>query len=306
MKKNTVRTGLIDQRSRATMRRRSRRRQTTQGSARAELDAWLDGQSWEGHEILEIDLDAYLRATAHIPQRPSERLRQLGVHLEAEASALAGLSGWEALERIFKLASRLDPDDHEVHISAGLSALALAEIAPEGAAQDQLFAASERRAHDAVTAAPDHARPHFALGYILYFRGRHEECLRSLARCLECGPDKATRAQASLYRAHVFHDQARWSEALASYEAVDRSVFVGGQAWRSDVLAEQRAECLFRVGRGEEARGEVVRILERYESEPHVAFAAMSSSFFALVEQASPELMERAEAAWASAAGGLV
>jgi hypothetical protein len=60
------------------------------------------------------------------------------------------------------------------------------------------------------------------------------------------------------------------------------------------------------LGRTDEAEQELVRILDRYEKEPHVAFHAMSAALWRLAKATSPQLLEHAEAVWKSALDSVV
>ena len=291
----------MDQRSRATTRRRDRLAQGRSECPSNELSSWLAERAWSDSAIPQIDLTSYLRETAQLSESPAERLRQLAVHLESKVTLFPGLSGWQALERIYTTAAAFEPNDPELDISASISALFLAELMDDESSGETLLAISERRARRAVASAPDSARTHLALGYVLYFCHQKKDSFDALAEALARDPDVATEAWAHLYQAHVLHDDKRWGDALASYDQVDRSVFIGGQAWRTDVLAEQRAECLYMLGRTDEAEQELIRILDRYEKEPHVAFAAMSAALWRLAEAVSPERHERAERVWEAA-----
>src|SRR5262249_15318745 len=66
------------------------------------------------------------------------------------------------------------------------------------------------------------------------------------------------RVMTRLYLAHCLHDQERWVEALAAYQAVDPARLdeeTGGwQRWRILKWQEQIGLCLARLGRDDEAR----------------------------------------------------
>ena len=291
MRPSAVRSGLIDQRDRATKRRRSR-----PGSLQTEVsesfDAWLKSWSTEITDIGRIDLEQFLRASGQFDVEAFERLRQLAIHLEPEATSLPGLSGWESLRRIYALAMDLAPAEATILESMSLSARWLGE----GTAQEErLLAVSEDCGRKAVQLAPDDGHGYYVLGHAIYDQGRIEEALEAFVRALELKLDPSTAAWANLYKAHCLQDLELWAEALSAYDEVDRSEFTGSSSWRSDVLTEQRAYCLFRTGRKSPALEQLSRILDRYEAEPHLAYWAMSASFWQLIESGAPECLGRAE-----------
>lgn len=294
MKRNAVKSGLFDQRDRATQRRRSRREQAA--SAREDDFAiWLEAWGFRDQDIGSIDLTEYFRDSSCFDTTASEKLRRLAVHLEPVAFAM-GLAGWAALRRIYDHALRLEPENPELLVSMAISACDLADGLSDSPEKERIFAAGEAAARQAVELAPESADSHQALGYLLYFRGRKQAALDALERALECAADGPAWGWAQLYRAHCLHDMERWEEALAAYDDVDLSSFGGPGAWRVDVLAEQMALCLHQVGRIEEAHERLLAILDRYQREPHVAFRAMSASLWQLAAAVSPEILERAEA----------
>lgn len=291
MRRRAVRSGLIDQRDRATQRRRSRS-ESPQTEVSESFDAWLESWSTGIPDIRRIDLERFLAASSHFDLDAAERLVRLAIHLELAATSLLGLSGWESLRRVYELARELSPADAMLPVSMSYSARWLGEGAPD---EKRLLAISENYAREAVRMAPDDGRGHYALGRALYDQGRVEPALEAFVRTLELEPDPAMAAWTHLYKAHCLHDLERWNDALSSYDAVDRSQLTGPSAWRSDVLTEQRAYCLFKADQKEDAIALLRRILDRYEAEPHLGYWAMSASFWHLIQSAAPEHLGRAE-----------
>ncbi|MEM9596841.1 MAG: hypothetical protein AAGD06_21405, partial [Acidobacteriota bacterium] len=121
MKQGAVKSGLIDQRDRATQRRRSRP-ESLRAEVSESFDAWLESWSNEITDIRRIDLELFLSASGQFDIEASERLRQLAVRLELEATSMPGLSGWESLRRVYALAKELSPADAEILISMSISA----------------------------------------------------------------------------------------------------------------------------------------------------------------------------------------
>ncbi len=50
-----------------------------------------------------------------------------------------------------------------------------------------------------------------------------------------------------------------------------KGAFTGAPSWRMDLLVEQRALCSLKAQRIDEARSQFLVILERYETQPHLA-----------------------------------
>ncbi len=273
MKRNAVKSGLFDQRSRATTRRRARREQDPVDPEDGGLAAWLVAHGPRG--VRSIDLDKYLRDTAGFEEPATERLRRLAIYLEPEAHDLPGAAGWDALRRIYAQALRLDPENPDVYVSMSISAHELADCLPDSPQSGRIFDAGIAAAREAVELAPDYASAHDALGYLLYSRGQTEAALEAFECGLECEPERPVLDWLRLYRAHCLQDMARWADALAAYNDVGLASFSGRTAWRVGVLAEQKALCLHGVGRIGESREMLLAILDRYEREPHVAFWAM-------------------------------
>ncbi|MEZ4447154.1 MAG: tetratricopeptide repeat protein [Polyangiaceae bacterium] len=95
-----------------------------------------------------------------------------------------------------------------------------------------------------------------------------ERALHLFDEALARAPD---HAWARLYRAHCLYDLERWTEAADAYAAVPKGAFDGPRSWRMHLLVEQRALCLLRGGRREEALALFSKILGRYEAQPHLA-----------------------------------
>ena len=87
----------------------------------------------------------------------------------------------------------------------------------------------------------------------------------------------------------------QWEKALYAYKLVNLSVFNGYTSWRIDVLREQIAECTYKIGNKKEAQKMLIKIFERYEIEPSLAFNAMSISLWSLAKYLSPDLLIRAK-----------
>ncbi len=299
MKRNAVKSGLFDQRGRATTRRRSRRRQGPVDRGDGGLTEWLVARG--PRSVRRVDLEKFLRDTAGFEPPAAERLRQLAIYLELEAQALPGAAGWDALRRIYDRALRLEPENAEVYVSMSISAREQAECLADSPEQRRILDAGVAAARQAIELAPDSASAHDALGHLLYSRGETQAALEAFECALACDADGPRSDWVRLYRAHCLHDMERWADALAAYDAVGRASFTGPCAWRVDVLAEQKALCLHRLGRVAEARERLLAILDRYQREPHLGFWAMSVSLWRLAEESSPEILERAKAIHESA-----
>lgn len=69
----------------------------------------------------------------------------------------------------------------------------------------------------------------------------------------------------TLFRAHCLHDLARWDEAAAAYGALPAESEEVNVGWRLFLAREQRAWCLLRAGRGDEAERAFLDGLDGWE-----------------------------------------
>ncbi len=84
MKRTSVKTGLFDQRNRATQKRRRKQVHIHQKEPKDELIEWLNKAEITESDVSRINLTDYLRCTQHFDILPEERLRQLAIHIEYE------------------------------------------------------------------------------------------------------------------------------------------------------------------------------------------------------------------------------
>ena len=303
MNKHPVKTGLLDQRDRATQSRR-KRKSPEQDEPTSKLDDWLRNNSFGTSEIGKISLAEYLIETQHIDIEPAERLRQLAISLESNAMSLSGQAGWYALKRIYEYALKYDGKDEHVWLTMGISAQEMAENQESESLKTKIYKEKESAVLNALDISPNWSRAHFSLGYLYYFQNRKEEALNEFELTLNCEDDNKIHSWAQLYKAHCFHDEKKWTEALDAYLEVDLSAFAGASSWRVEVLREQIAECTFNTGKKQEAEKLLLDILDRYDAEPAVSIYAMSSSLWNVAESLSPKYVERAKSienkAWES------
>ena len=206
-----------------------------------------------------IDLTAYLRETSDIDVPPGERLRQLAIRTELEASCASMPRGYLALERIYEAARRLGCED--VDTSLAISAERCSSLN-----NDDLSARKgEQAARRAIAVRADDALAHYILGLLLYARDALEEARTCFETAIALD---ASMHWAKLYRAHCFHDEGRWVDAVSAYSSVNPAAFMGDTAWRYDLLREQRAFCRLMAGDRAQALTELDAIVERYEREP--------------------------------------
>ena len=291
-RRNIARSGLIDQRNRATTRRRRRRGAEVVDSSPSELTEWLEAFDIDNADLQTIDLVGFLRVTSPIDLSPTERLRRLAIHLEVQAQLRPGAEGWLALKRIYHYALKLNPRDSAVLVSMGITASSW-PADPEQ--EKEMLAAGLSALRQAVSLRPDDGHTRYTLGILEYCADDRTAALRAFEEALALASDSTTRSWAQLYKAHCLHDEQSWQAALDAYDEVDLSAFTGLRSWRIDVLREQRSHCIYHLGRTEEARRIVVEILERYEKEPHLACHAMSNSLWQVLKALSPALVARAK-----------
>jgi tetratricopeptide (TPR) repeat protein len=120
-------------------------------------------------------------------------------------------------------------------------------------------------ARTAIDCDPMDADGHYALGRVLYWHDpcEREDALRSFEEATRLDPD---HQWARLYVAHCLHDLERWSEASDAYGRVSLSAFDGPTGWRRELLREQRAYCMLRSGRRDEALAAFADVVRRRES----------------------------------------
>ena len=294
MNTNSVKTGLLDQRNRATQRRR-KRRSPIQDEPTAVLDTWLKNYSLEDSDLGRIDLVDFLVETQHIDIDPEERLHQLAISLELRASSLPGQSGWYALKRIYEYALRLNDRDEHIWLSMGISAQLVAENQENEASKLKLYKEKEFATLNALDISPNWAQAYYSLGYLYYFQSRKDEARKEFEQALSCENDHKIHSWAQLYIAHCLHDDKQWKKALDAYLLVDLSAFTGETAWRVDVYREQITECTLNMGNKRRAEKMLLEILDRYDAEPVIANYAMSFSLWRVAESLSPEYVERVE-----------
>ncbi len=259
------------------------------------VEAMDELQSWLIEDPLvltaALDLHDFLQRTGHIELSPEERLCQLASCLEVDALGIDGsLDGWHALRRIYDRAAEFAPQSDVVQRSKALAST-LFDFIDDRVIRHRILGEGERAARRAIELAPERYSHHTALGLVLYGVRRPVEALEAFRAAVALGD----AAWGRLYLAHCLHDARRWDDALEAYGAVHRSAFIGPDAWRVDVLKEQRAECLLHSGDQPGARSEVSSIIERYEREPKLAIMGVSVSLWRLVQEHFSEFSERLE-----------
>lgn len=296
VRRSAVRSGLFDARDRATKRRRDRRREDETPDPRPELERWL-GQ-WvrvaSANELMRVDLRRYLRESARFDIAPQERLRLLAIECEFVFTGSHPALEWDALDRIYREALRLDDRDPWVHASRGSSAAELATYTEDEEAAVTL----SRKAHEylrvAASLAPKEAHIAYATGYATYMVGAPtpQKALAHFDRALELDPE---HGWSRLYRAHCLHDLGRWPEAVEAYAIVPKQQFAGPKAWRMDLLVEQLGWCRLQAGDVDGARADLERILCRYEQQPHLAEMSSLRCLRDAAEEAFVEWRERVQ-----------
>ncbi len=277
-----VRSGRIDQRDRATKRRRTEA--PSQHDGEEELfdtllrlaTAFLD--EFDDDSGARIPLDQYLSFVA-MPYVPiAERLRLLAIASERRVP-------WEVTDQIYAVATHEDPLDTVVLASRAITARRFGY-------SDQARRVELEAAQLGATLAPDQPEWEYRLGMYFYDIERNNEtALTHFDRAIGLG---ATDGLTMLYRARALHDLGRWDEAIAAYNDVplgdlDRP----WMAWRIHFLIEERATCLYFAGRHHEAFNEFDRVLTRYETQPHLLPRTEHDSFLPLAADKFPQLAER-------------
>lgn len=269
-----MRSGLDRPRWRSKLRHRlDRHKPVAPKPGRAEFERWLADAKYcnDITELERIDLTEFIRSTAHLSQIPPwERLRQLAIAAEAEATAASQPRGWLALERIYQTAFQLNALDPVLLQSRALAAIACAPYRGPDDVVTRIVGVALSLSRRAVELRPDDADLRDTVGQALYCHPRHStsEALAMFDEALTLNP---SLAHARLYRAHCLQDTGLWREAAQAYSAVDPNFFTEHLAWRYDLLREQRAWCLLKAGDETAALTETARLIERYERQPQLA-----------------------------------
>jgi tetratricopeptide (TPR) repeat protein len=219
----------------------------------------LDGTPFGDPDTL--DLDQYARDTAHIALSLGERYRQLAIHLECTLD----VGRWPPLKRAYDAAVAADPTDPHVWTSRAIARSNTTFLDAEGTRE---VVGWGRRA---VAFAPDDGYLNSVLGQFLYHAGLLDEAEPVLRHALALGRKGWTH----LWLAHTLHDLKRWAEAAAAYQALPAAAMPA--AWRVQLARQQRAQCLQRAGRREDALVLYTEVLERYERALDAGLDAISS-----------------------------
>lgn len=264
MRRSVVRSGLIDQRDRATKtRRRDQLRENIKTDPRVLLQQWLrETMDLTGAALAGISTKRYLQQTGHLELPAEDRLRELAIYIEAEAVALGLPQGWNVLGRIYREARELNDQSSEVCVSMAISALEFAHDGDTKSVRRVLSHAIEA-SEMATQLSPDDGRAFAVFGHTLYSSGETVEALVQYEAALRLAPDYGW---AQLYRAHCLHDLERWHEAADAYSRVDLGFFNGPISWRADLLRAQRAYCLVQMGELHQALREFERLLAMFET----------------------------------------
>jgi tetratricopeptide (TPR) repeat protein len=291
MPRSAVKTGLYQQRNRASTHRRDRGEESLPSPIPDEqLQQWLRQHVvlLSVQELAALDRKRFLQETGYLDVPPGERLRQLAIHVEGRARVSSVQpGGWAALRSIYEHALRFqEPDTWRVYHSLALSALRLLRQGGLDAdlgerVSSECLAAGCR----AVELAPNEAMTYSVLGQGYYEVGRLGEALRAFEAGVAADP---TYGWPALYRAHTLRDLERWQEAIQAYDAVPLDFFQRGEAFRVDLLKEMRAWCRLQAGDRVGALAEFLPLLTRYEQQPGLAQNALGQGHFLVRAAAGP------------------
>lgn len=289
-----VRRGVIDQRDRATKRRRDQSgEEPDQPDDLDLLNGWLE--EFVCAEAPERTIDRlkrlpfreYLQLSARFDVSPPERLRWLAIAIE-DAGLGLGAEAWLAADRFHREAIRLAPDDSVVHASRALTALHMIRGGSTQAKEDERLQMACAESMLATRLEPcGHtfsvaAECHYAAG----------DSASSLELCDQAIVHDPDRVWPRIYRAYCLHDLERWEEAALAYAEVPLDQLVGHAAWRGELLVAQRADCLRRAGLADQARAEYERVLTRWEQQP----ALTTPRYLEGVSEQWPDLAARIDA----------
>jgi tetratricopeptide (TPR) repeat protein len=204
--------------------------------------AWLES----------FDISAYLKQTAALDIQAAERIRRLCIFLEEESYGdlpAKDPRSWQAMQRVYDEARKLDPENAAILVSNAISALHFADCVEDEEKAVAFYEVAKNLLTQALELDADNPHALYTMGLCEYDRpdgnGRAGIALRWFERACRNAPGDAW---AQLYRAHCLHDMEEWDTAVAAYEAVDRAAFVGPVAWRAHKLVEQIALCRLHAG----------------------------------------------------------
>ena len=229
------------------------------------IEHWLEGR--QELRLEREELDSFLSATSASSKSPAERLRQLGIRLEADTVGAT----WPAVQRAYARARELEPENADIAQSWGISAIARMNHPAE--LSDRIAIAEEalQLLEEANRLAPDDVATAHAIGLLNYEHPAageqpepyRERALQWFSTAVKLDPN---HQMARLYLAHCLHDARRWDLAVDAYKAVDEpSLRRNWPRWRSIKLKEQLASCLAFAGRLEESRTAFVEFFNEVE-----------------------------------------
>ena len=217
------------------------------------------------------DLEGYLQRTAGFSLSAVERLRHLAIFLERKCSTGYPAKDWDAPRRVYDFGATIDPSDHALWWSRGITATHLAEIQGDPSLADtrlaeELFAEGEAACRKALELAPGNAGILYSLGINNYMNPKRSvnQAKQWFAAALESDPG---HCMARLYVGHCCQDDGNWREALDSYSRVDQEQLARDwPRWRTEKLREQIAFCCMKCGLREEAVRRFQEVLSVYEA----------------------------------------
>lgn len=216
-----------------------------------------------------LDLEGYLQRTAGFSLSAVERLRQLAIFLERECSTGYPAKDWAVLRRVYDFGATINPSDHALWWSRGITATHLAEIQSDPRLADprlaeELFAEGEAACRKALELAPGNAGILYSLGFNAYLNPRRKvgEAREWFTAALGKEPG---HVMARLYLGHCCQDDGEWQEALDVYSGVDQEQLARDwPRWRTVKLREQIAFCCLKCGLRDESILRFQEVLSEY------------------------------------------
>lgn len=245
-------------------------------------------------DLQNISVKKYLQASAEIEMPADDRLRFLAIGIEEAIEYIDVLidpyGKWLAADRIFNEAIRVDPDYGPHHSSRGLSAHYMLHHKMGDKQRSELVAVAKSASLRGTELDPSCKA--FSIAGQCHYQDDTTKSLELYEDALQLDSDALWPL---LFRAHCLHDLERYAEAKAAYGQVPLGRLTGSRSWRLEALRNQLAACQLHLGELTEARAAFEAILNRYESQPHLA-AGTPMRYLREAAEVWPELAPRIDA----------
>ena len=200
-----------------------------------------------------LNIDDFIEKTNAINLSVDERLRQLAIFLEW-ASFETTERKWRIIQKIYDLATEINPTNHLIFKSKGITASELFSETKDKNLKELLFAQADSAFEHAIRLEPEDAYIYFHWGK-LHYAINYELAVQKFLQAVEL--DK-TYTEALLYLGYCYFDLNQWQQALYYFEQVNEETIQ--DFWERTKRHELIGCCLVEVGNREEG----ITYLEKY------------------------------------------